>query len=331
MTEIIEHNDSGNGRAVRVGDSHSQVSLKVYQDIYHQVTGRTEQIRKRYSENLLIDFQELQQLHHKITQLCDVHHVIAQNATISVFHDKERKEQFTSFERFTAYNSNATSPTVNVVLKYNFSIVPAGVERPQEYVVTIRLTSRIAAMKQIEEEAPPFMRGRLFGLVAGIVAEITVDYADYIIARGFLEGFQEWVSGCKANPKSKLLQVLRHQSHWIPTVLQLAVASIIVGFALQSIPAIMPAAATPATAARFMVVFAGGSYILLKLIRMTGDLIEATIDNFPEISYLNLNKGDVKLISEAESNKPMALLRIAIGAAGSIALGIISSKLEKLM
>lgn len=331
MTEIIEHNDSGNGRAVRVGDSHSQVSLKVYQDIYHQLTGRTEQIRKRYSENLLIDFQELQQLHHKITQLCDVHHVVAQNATISVFHDKERKEQFTSFERFTAYNSNATSPTVNVVLKYNFSIVPAGVERPQEYIVTIRLTSRIAAMKQIEEEAPPFMRGRLFGLVAGNVAEITVDYADYIIARGFLEGFQEWVSGCKANPKSKLLQVLRHQSHWIPTVLQLAVASIIFGFALQAIPAIIPAAATSATAARFMVIFAGGSYILLKLIRITGDLIEETIDNFPEISYLNLNTGDEKLIKEAESNKPMALLRIAIGAAGSIALGIISSKLEKLM
>jgi hypothetical protein len=331
MTEIIEHNDSGNGRAISVGDSHSQVSLKVYQDIYHQVTGRTEQIRKRYSENLLIDFQELQQLHHKITQLCDVHHIVVQNAIISVFHEKERKEQFTSFERFKAYNSNATSPTVSVVLKYNFSIVPAGVERPQEYVVTIRLTSRIAAMKQIEEGAPPFMRGRLFGFFAGNVAEVTIDYADYIIARGFLEGFQEWVSGCKANPKSKLLQVLRHRSHWIPTVLQLAVASIIISFTLQSIHAIIPDAATLGITARFMVIFAGCSYILLKLIRITGDLIEQTIDNFPEISYLNLNKGDEKLIKEAESNKPMALLRIAIGAAGTIALGIISSKLEKLM
>jgi hypothetical protein len=159
MSEIIEHDDAGNGRVVRVGQTHTQVSLKVYQDIYHQVTGRTEQIRKRYSDNILAEFSDLEQLHHKISQLCDVHHVVARNETISVFHDKERKELFTSFERFRAYNGNATSPSVNVVLKYNFSIVPAGLERPQEYVVTVRLTSRVAAVKQLEDEAPPFMAG----------------------------------------------------------------------------------------------------------------------------------------------------------------------------
>ena len=106
MTGIIEHGDAGNGNGevVRVGESRSPVSLKVYQDIYHQVTGRTEQIRKRYSENLLVDFGELEQLNNKIFQLCDVHNVIASNESISVFYDKERKEQFTSFERFRKYN-----------------------------------------------------------------------------------------------------------------------------------------------------------------------------------------------------------------------------------
>jgi len=92
MSEIIEHDDAGNGRVVRVGQTHTQVSLKVYQDIYHQVTGRTEQIRKRYSNNILAEFSDLEQLHHKISQLCDVHHVVARNETISVFHDKERNE-----------------------------------------------------------------------------------------------------------------------------------------------------------------------------------------------------------------------------------------------
>ena len=66
MSEIIEPDDVGNGRVVRVGQTQSQVSLKIYQDIYHQVTGRTEQIRKRYSENILAEFSDLQQLHHKI-------------------------------------------------------------------------------------------------------------------------------------------------------------------------------------------------------------------------------------------------------------------------
>jgi hypothetical protein len=331
VTDIIEHGDAGNNRVVRVGETHSQVSLKIYQDIYHQVTGRTEQIRKRYSDNLLVDISELEQLHHKVGQLCDVHNVVARNASITVFHDKERKEQFTSFERFRAYNGNTASPTVNVVLKYNFSLIPAGLERPQEYVVTVRLTSRIAAIRQIEDEAPPFMRGRLFGFVGGPVAEITVEYADYVVARGFLEAFEEWVRGCKSNPKSKFLAGLKRYSHWTSPLLQLAGTALITFFALQAIPSVFVEGTGQAVTARFVVVFAGGAYILLKLTHIAGEFIEETIDGFPEISYLRLNKGDDRLIEVAERAKPFALLRIAIGAIGSIALGIVSSKLENFL
>jgi hypothetical protein len=331
MTGIIEHGDAGNGRVVRVGDTQHQVSLKAYQDIYHQVTGRTEQIRKRYSDNLLIDASELEQLHHKICQLCDIHHVVARNASISVFHDKERKEEFTSFERFRTYNANTASPTVNVVLKYNFSLIPAGLDRPQEYVVTVRLTSRIAALRQLEEEAPPFMRGRLFAFLGGPVAEITVEYADYVIARGFLEAFEEWVRGCKSSPRSQFLSKLRHYSHWVPPLIEIGVAALLVFFALRAVPsAFLPTSGSEATA-RFVVVFLGGAYLLLKFGRIAGEFIEATIDGFPEISYLRLNKGDERLIEQAERSKPFALARLAVGAIGSVALGMISSKLERFL
>lgn len=96
MGELIEHSDNGDGNieVIRVGDAGSPVSLKVYQDVYHQVTGRTEQIRKRYSDHLLVEFSEIEQLHIKIQQLCDMHKIVACNEVISVFHEKERKEQF---------------------------------------------------------------------------------------------------------------------------------------------------------------------------------------------------------------------------------------------
>lgn len=331
MSELIEHSDVGEERIVRVGQSHEPVSIKVYQDIYHQVTGRTEEIRKRYGDNILVDFSELEQLHIKIGQLCDVHNIVASNETISVFHTKERKEQFTSFARFRAYNANATSPSVNVVFRYNFSVIPSGLERPQEYVVTIRLTSRVAAMKQMEDEAPEFMRGRFFGFMAGSVAEVTVQYADYVVARGFLEAFDEWIGGCKATPKSHALQFFRRYSHRIPEVVQLTVAGVIVGFALQAIPGIFEPSATLTVAARFTVIFVGGSYILLTLARRTAKFVEEAIDCFPELSYLNLNKGDEKLIAEASSGKPRALVRLLAGSLGAIILGIISAKLEKLV
>ena len=130
-------------------------------------------------------------MHFKIMQLCDVHHIIANNETISVFHEKERKEEFTSFDRFKKYNTNTASPTTSVVFKYNFSITPAGLSKPQEYIVAIRLSSRVALIKQAEEDAPPFMRGRFLNFVGDNTAEITIEYVDYVIARGFLEAFDE--------------------------------------------------------------------------------------------------------------------------------------------
>lgn len=333
MGDLIEHPDNGNGsvEVIRVGDSGSRVSLKVYQDIYHQVTGRTEQIRKRYSENLLVEFPEIEQLHFKIQQLCDVHKIVACNEIISVFHEKERKEQFTSFERFRAYNANTVSPTVSLVLKYNFSIIPAALERPQEYTVSIRLTSRVAMLRQIEEEAPPFILAHVAGFIALNTAEVTVDYADYVIARGFLEAFDEWLRGCKQTPPTAFLTPLRRWSGYIPGAAKLVAGALISWFAFQSVPTYFTASTQPDTWARFFVIYAGGALILVPLMGVIGGLIEEAIDSYPVLSYLKLNKGDVKLIEEFGDRKRSVILKLSVSSLFSIALGIISAKLEKLL
>lgn len=333
MGNLIEHSDNGDGdlEVIRVGDSGSSVSLKVYQDIYHQVTGRTEQIRKRYSDNLLIEFPEIEQLHFKVQQLCDVHKIVACNEIVSVFHEKERKEQFTSFERFRTYNANAASPTVNLVLKYNFSIVPAGLQRPQEYAVSIRLISRVAMLKQIEEEAPAFMRGQIAGFVTLNTAEVTIDYADYVIARGFLEAFDEWIKGCKKLPPVAWLEPIRRWSGFIPGTAKLAAGALIAGFAFQSVPTYFSAIPHPVTWARFFVVYAGGALILVPLMGAIGTMIEEAIIGYPVLSYLKLNKGDANLVEEFASRKRSVIFKIAISSVFTIVLGIVSAKLEKLL
>jgi hypothetical protein len=332
MGDIIEHGENGNNQTVRVGDSESQVSIKVYQDIYHQVTGRTEQIRKRYSENLLIEFSEIEQLHYKIMQLSDVHHVVAHNEIVSIFHDKERKEQFTSFERFRVYNANATSPSVSLVLKYNFSIKPAGLERAQEYIITVRLTSRVAICKQIDEDVPSFARGRMISYMTDNTGEITIDYADYIIARGFLEAFEEWIRGCKTTPSSALLKRLQRWSHIIPHAGRSIAAGLTMMFALRAIPELVSSA--PAMAemwARFFIIYSGGAYLLITFMGAIGGVIEESIDSYPVLSYLKLNKGDEKLIAEFTKRSERAVLKFIGSSFVVIILGIISAKLDKLI
>jgi hypothetical protein len=333
MGELVEHPNSGDGNVevIRVGDTGTSVSLKVYQDIYHQVTGRTEQIRKRYSDNLLVEFPEVEQLHIKVKQLCDVHKIVACNEVISVFHEKERKEQFTSFERFRAYNASTASPTVNLVLKYNFSIVPAALQRPQEYVVTIRLTSRVAMLQQIEQEAPPFVRGQLIGFVALNTAEVTVDYADYVIARGFLEAVDEWIQGCKKSPPLPWLNPMRRYSHYFSGLAQLVAGALVSWFAFQSIPTYFAAPVSPEVWARFFVVYAGGALILVPLMGAVGSLFEEAVDSYPVLSYLKLNKGDSNLIDQFGDRKRSVILKLITSSAFTILLGIASAKLEKLL
>ncbi|MFJ3314915.1 hypothetical protein ACIPLR_06105 [Herbaspirillum huttiense] len=334
MSDVIEHRDAGNGdaaREVHVGRGGTPVSLKMYQDIYHQVTGRTEQIRKRYTENLLLEFSNIQQLHYKIMQLCDVHNIVARNEVISVFHDKERKEQFTSFERFSAYNSNATSPTVSVVLRYNFSIIPAGIQKPQEYVVTVRLVSRVALLDQIERETPPFIRGHIIGMVAEMTAEVTVEYADYVIARGFVEAFDEWVEGCDVVPRKQWLRFARRWSHIIPVVTPIITVMSLAYFALAAIPAAFASPIHLENTARFFVLYGAGACVGMLLGKLAGEAIEYAIDTYPILSYLKLNKGDVKLVEKFSAQRWSVGVKFAIGIALQIAVGIASSKLEKLI
>lgn len=333
MAGLIEHgngNGSGNGAlpTVQVGNS-TQVSLKEYQDIYHQITGRTEQIRKRYSDNLRITISELEQLNYKITQLCDVHHVIASNETITIFHEKERKEQFTSFDRFTKYNANAVSPTVSVHLKYNFSIVLPGIEKPQEYVVAIRLTSRVALVKEMEEDAPPFMRGAMYGYLTRNTAEITVDYADYIVARAFIEAFNEWVEGCDKKPRLLWLEFLSRWSFTIPGALRLVTALGITYLALKAVPVFFVPGMDIDVAPRFFIIYSAGALVLIGSLFQAGRLIERAIDHYPTLSYLRLNKGDENLIAEFRSRRRLVVWKFVAGCALTILLGLATTKLEK--
>lgn len=331
MSDIVEHPDAREPQVLHVGDNNQPVSFKTYQDIYHQITGRTEQIRKRYSDHLLLGFSEIEQLHYKITQLCDVHHVVARNESVTVFLDKERKEQFSSFESFRSrYNASATTPCVSVVMKYDFALTPSGLPKPQRYSVTARLTSRVAALKQAEEDVPPFIRSRVANFITNNTAEVTVEYADYVVARGFTEAFDEWVRGCPATPPRGWVERLQRCSHWFSPVLRAALASFAALFATQAAGAYLQDAGF-AEAARFGVIFAAGAYLLVLAAGTLGRLMEDTIDSYPMLSYLRLNRGDDRLIEEFRQRRRGIVWRTVGGGLATVGLGVLSGCIERLL
>ncbi|MDP8634740.1 hypothetical protein QZQ04_08280 [Serratia marcescens] len=331
MGSIIEY-DNNDPNGIQAINNDREFSLKVYQQVYHQVTGRTEKASVSSHESILVDFDELQQLHYKICQLYDVYKIVAKNEVITLLHDRERKEQFTSFDRFKLYNSSTTSPTLNVIMQYNFSIVVPGSEHPQQYTVTARLNSRIAMQKRIEEDAPPFMRGRIIGFVAENTAEISVEYADYVVARSFIDAFNEWVKGCKKSTASnKLVSMMRSRSHLSSYILKFIFAIVISYFALKSADLVINYESPPNVWARFIIIYFSGFYIITACAGFLGRVIESALDSHLCLSYLNLNKGDERLIDEYKGKNKGNLIRVIITCSLTVVLGVLSSKLAELI
>ena len=326
MSQIIEHCDDSNlnNSTVSVVLNEPNVSLKTYQDIYHQITGRTEKIQKKYSNDIEIVFSDIEELHIKIMQLCDVYSIIAKNEVITVFHEKERKEQFTSFERFKLYNVNSSKPTVSFVMKYNFSILLPDVKKPQEYIVSVRLTSRLAMLNAMEEEVLPFIKNRMFAFVNRNTAVVSVEYADYVIARTFIHAFDDWIHGCKAGEKNKYLDFAQEHSHKIPNIVKIVLAIILFCFSLNSYDQYY--SSLPITfQIKFLVTFCFLLYIVNFLSVVFGRMIEYSLDSFNYVSYLKLNKGDDKLIEKVVGRNKYIKRDFFQGCALTILLGIMSS------
>lgn len=323
--------NSNNNRAnnhIEITDNSSSITPKIYQDIYHQITGRTEKISKTYDDNLLISFEEVKQLHFKILQLKDIHNVIAQNESISVFYAGERKDVFTSFERYEKYNSSNSKPTVSLLFKYNFSLLLAGTSAPQEYVITIKLLSRLSALEDLEENKSRYIPQRLMSFLTANTAEIDVEYVDYLVAKTYLQLFNEWLEGCPSNPNFKFIAWVQKHSHYIPRIVQLIIVLISLKYYDEYIST-LPSSFNHEWG-RFFLYSLISFFILVRLALIIGVKIERYVDSLQPLSYLELNNGDKNLVSKATTFRNKTYSKIFFQIILTIILGVISSKISLL-
>ncbi|EFB1887630.1 hypothetical protein HEK62_005825 [Escherichia coli] len=329
---IDESNEKNNGINSGLPASRDiNASIRIYQQIYQHITGTTETIRQRTSENLLINIDEIRSVHQKINQLCDVHNIISKNETVTILHSKDRKEQFTSFDKFAMSSSAGSSPTISVILKYNFAILSTGASLPNHYEVTVKLASRIAMQKEMEEDAPPFIRGRFVAFMLTSSAEIVVEYADYVVARGFIEAFKEWVEGCqRVTNKIPLIQQAQRISYLIPLIMRFSFSILILSYALYNVGEYIDIG-DKERLVKFLMLFLGAFSIIPLLAEHLGEGLERLIDGYTPASYIVLNKGDERLYGEYKKKRKKSILRVVVNIVSTVVLGIVSARLDKLL
>jgi len=318
VVEIIE-NEAGTN-VIR----HEDAQLDLFLRMHEKVNSRSEEISKSYSNNLLVIFSDLKELHHKTIQ--SIRSLQPEESTvglrISVTHNEGESEKFNSFEKFCEHNKTSPNPTLDVIFIYTFTIYDASTNEFGNYRIINHLKSRVAELKQLETEAPPFISAALISSMVTTTAKITIQYDDYVKARHFTAMFDEWIKGCDESKNIPFINTLKSVSHLIKRFGKLSIYGLLALFTAFGIETEI---IRGDLSVQFIVIYASIFVITGGIAETFLSKTERSIDSYLALSYLKINKGDAKLISDFEGRNRSSLKWSLAGVLGTVCVGILTS------
>lgn len=271
--------------------------MQVLQDVYNEVTGRTETLSKSISINHRADFESIRQLNKKIEQLCEQYNITTQKCSVTIFLVDDQREVFSSFERFSCFDGSNLSPTESVHLEYEFLIILPKSARPQPYKLEIHVNSRVATWKSAQQH--DFQRQRIFFLLPPMTGHIEVEYVDYNVARNFVDNVDKWFEGLPKSKTSTTLRIAKTYSHYLSTLLPIFSVFVVVIFSLSFSRELFDE--FPEDESRLFSALAlvfGAISILGRATSSIGQFVGEQIHQLHPTSYITLNRGDEILVRE---------------------------------
>lgn len=275
------------------------VSIQVLQNIYHELTGKSEEVSQSYSTPFLITANDIQQLNHRINQTCEQYNIKAANSSIKVFYVNDSQETFSSYDRFAAFNSGTSSSVESVLLTYNFLIVLPKLSEPQSYTLSVRLASSVAIRNKLRDEMA-FGIPKMMRFMSGRTAVVSVKYIDYAVARNLLNCVDVWSQTLDKFKPPKILQFIQKRSSYLPLISRYGVSLIVIAIIYFSLPRLLPSNASVYEFAKFSLIAFTGVFAAYKLAHHLGSGAEDSIDSWTPLSYINLTPGDRIAISSAQ-------------------------------
>ncbi len=315
---------SSSGDLAVVGEgtpNETRVSIQVLQGIYHELTGKTEDVSKSYSEPFQTSLSDFEQLNYRITQCCEQYNVKAENCSVKVFYVNDTQETFSSFERFAAFNIGTTSAVESVLVTYNLLIILPKADKPQSYTLSVRLASRIAVERQMRDQMP-FHIPKVLRSMGNRTAVVNVKYVDYAVARSLLNTVDQWFDGLSKAETSRLWSYLTKRSHLLPIVSRYVVGGAVAYLIYSASGRFIPSEATLHHLAVFSLWAFVGIFAAYRLAHHLGSAAEDSLDRWSQLSYLSLTAGDRNLIREASKANKSNSIAAAVKFVGALLVSL---------
>ena len=320
MNDIVEVFENEETSVVR----HDEAQIDLFFKMHQKINAKNEEISKSYNDNILVKFSDVKELHFKTVQSIKSLKPIKSNINVRIVvsHNEGESEKFNSFEAFEERNLTNPNPTSDVRMIYSFSIYDKDSNSFENYKVICHISSRVAELSKIEKEAPPFISSALVSSLVTTTAKISVHYSDYVKARHFTAMFDEWVKGCDESKSIGVVNNLKKYSHLISKFGRLAIFA---SLGLFTVNAISSGQISQDLIVKFLVAYASVFVIVGGISETILRKLEISIDSYLAMSYLNINKGDAKLISEFSGRNKSSVRWSIISLAGTIAIGLATS------
>lgn len=319
---VVEASISGEDETVVLSDG-NPVSMQVLQNIYNEITGKKESLEKTFTHDHRVTIEDLKQLHHKIIQSQEPFHIIEHNESITVFHINDNKEVFSSFDRFCLYDSSITSPVENVRFEYNFLIKMPIVEKIQSYSIKIDVISREGMKERFKNEES--LQNRVFPLVATRTSHIKIEYIDYRTAKIFQSVFEEWIKSLDTTKRNNFFGFIQKNSDYIPFVFRIITAFFIAFFTIYNIEVWFDKSDETLSSLIIGISAFTLIYGISSIAWRIGRSVEMALDQIQPISYVIINRGDEKVVHNANKKKNISVTKILFSPAFIVVLNLLSA------
>lgn len=311
MAPAYENHDADD-QLVTVGNAADlpPVSMKVFQSIYNDITGKTEKLEKSFERAFQARMADFEQLHHKLSQACEQYDVKAFNVGVTVYHVNDTSETFSSFERFSLYNQSNTNAVESVVFTYNLLILLPKLGKPQSYELTIRVISGVAEKTTTTSFRIPIL---VLKLAADVGGSYSIKYVDYLVARNLATAVEGWFDALTTYEPPKWLQFVRKWSEYITPLTEYSIALFVLFLTLRVVGARLSGASDDLLhMAQLLLISASVLFISYRFGRYVGQKLYHTIYSIRDVGFVALNRGDEKAIASAEKANSRALTKGAL-------------------
>lgn len=181
------------------------------QALYHALTGKTENMSKWLSGNVVITYDSVKSLYSMICEQIQHYDILAkETVTIVVTDSEDRKVTYSSWERFEALQAQSLKVTSDISMKIEFVAKLPNTDKPQRCVINIMLDSSLPVVDSHRKEAsfdPPF-EFFLFMANDWRTVNVSIDFVDFLLAKNFLSIVEEWFKNFDKTGFSKINKIL---------------------------------------------------------------------------------------------------------------------------